>query len=64
VTTAGAMKCWGGNDSGQLGRGTIEAGVVSPVAVAAMSSGVIGISAKAAQTCALVHRGLGALLGR
>ncbi len=49
VTTEGAVKCWGGNDDGQLGDGSRESSLV-PVDVVGLGSGVSAIAAGPFQT--------------
>jgi alpha-tubulin suppressor-like RCC1 family protein len=53
VTTAGAVKCWGWNDEGQLGDGTIV-NRLAPVNVTGIASGALDVSAGDKHTCALI----------
>jgi alpha-tubulin suppressor-like RCC1 family protein len=52
----GAVRCWGRNDSGQLGDGTIEHSSV-PGFVTGLGSGVYDIAAGGFHTCALLNSG-------
>lgn len=56
VTNAGAVKCWGENDSGQLGDGTYT-NRNTPVTVSGLTSGVAALTAGIWHTCALTTSG-------
>src|SRR3954451_24009073 len=56
VTGAGAAKCWGRNEIGELGNGT-KKGTSVPAAVSGLSRGVVALSAGEFHTCALTRAG-------
>jgi len=56
LTNGGALWCWGGNYSGQVGDGTTDTRL-TPVAVSGLGSGVVKVSAGAYSTCALLSGG-------
>jgi alpha-tubulin suppressor-like RCC1 family protein len=56
LTTAGAVKCWGRNQSGELGDNSTTPSV-APVDVAGLGSGVVQIGAGEFFTCALTAAG-------
>ena len=56
ITGAGALKCWGANDNGELGIGDTSTHT-SAVAVTGMSSGVVAVAAGGAHTCAVLAGG-------
>jgi len=56
LSTAGGLKCWGQNTSGQLGDGTNTARY-TPVDVSGLASGVSAIAAGNYHTCALTTAG-------
>ena len=53
VTTAGAVKCWGWNDEGQLGDGT-TVNRLAPVNVTGIAAGAQDVAAGDKHTCALI----------
>jgi len=56
VTSAGAVRCWGGNGYGQLGDGTVT-DRHTPVAVATLGSPAVAVVAGLYHTCALTSAG-------
>ncbi len=56
LTTAGAVQCWGNNNSGQLGDGSTM-GRSTPVAVSGLDSGVAAITAGSQHSCARTTAG-------
>jgi alpha-tubulin suppressor-like RCC1 family protein len=55
LTQAGAMKCWGANESGQLGRAGLQTEL--PGDVVGLSTGVLGIGTGSSHSCAVVSGG-------
>src|SRR5208283_5193949 len=56
VTSAGAAICWGDNTDGELGNSTTTSSSI-PVAVTALSGGVIAIAAGGYDSCAATVAG-------
>jgi alpha-tubulin suppressor-like RCC1 family protein len=56
VTAAGAVLCWGGNSSGELGNGTTSDSLV-PVGVKGLSSGATAVAVGFGHSCAIVAGG-------
>lgn len=58
VTSGGAAKCWGYNDKGQLGTGTVGQNALTvPTDVVGLSSGVTKIAVGVSHSCAVVNGG-------
>jgi len=56
LTTAGAVKCWGDNEGGELGDGTMSERR-TPVSVVGLGGGVQAIAAQNVHSCALTTAG-------
>lgn len=56
LTVGGAVKCWGWNESGEVGDGTAE-DRSAPVGVTGLGSGVAAIAAGYGHACAVTTRG-------
>ena len=58
LTPGGGVKCWGKNDSGQLGDGsTKERFTTGPIDVSGLAGGAISLSAGGSHSCALTSQG-------
>jgi alpha-tubulin suppressor-like RCC1 family protein len=65
VTATGGVKCWGNNDSGQLGNGTLYNGVELEEAVTVNTlSNVVAVSAGGDHSCAITSLGALSCWGR
>lgn len=56
LSDAGGVRCWGKNEYGQLGDGSLK-NRNTPVGVAGLSSGVSGIASGGSHTCAITIEG-------
>ena len=57
LTNAGAVKCWGRNDVGQVGDGTVSSIRTAPADVVDLSSDVVAIAVGGRHTCAVTATG-------
>ena len=57
VSTAGALKCWGRDNTGQLGNDTALTSQTTPVDVKGLAAGVASVSANGYHTCAVTLAG-------
>lgn len=56
ILSGGALKCWGRNESGQLGIGT-QVDALVPTPVTGLSSGVVNVSIHSYGACAVLQTG-------
>jgi alpha-tubulin suppressor-like RCC1 family protein len=57
VTAVGGLKCWGQDNTGQLGNDAAFTNQPTPVDVLGLSSGVVSVSAGGLHTCAVTTEG-------
>ncbi|MCC5611009.1 choice-of-anchor D domain-containing protein [Nostoc sp. CHAB 5834] len=57
VTTSGGLKCWGRDNSGQLGNDAALADSTTPVDVAGLTQGVSSVSVSESHVCAVTNAG-------
>jgi alpha-tubulin suppressor-like RCC1 family protein len=57
LLSTGAVHCWGANDQGQIGHGTVGGDEPTPVAVNGLNRAALSISAGGRHTCATVVGG-------
>ena len=58
VTTAGAAKCWGRANSGQVGYGSAGSLVRFPIGVVGLSAGAVQVTAGSSHSCAVTSGGI------
>jgi alpha-tubulin suppressor-like RCC1 family protein len=63
-TTGGAVRCWGANDFGQLGRGFTNDSMVIPSDVQGLAAGAIDVAAGSDHACAVLAGGAALCWGR
>ncbi|MFN8487968.1 MAG: hypothetical protein U0350_10270 [Caldilineaceae bacterium] len=57
LITGGGVKCWGYNNQGQVGSGSMGGATSTPIAVSGLTSGISALTTGALHTCALTTTG-------
>jgi alpha-tubulin suppressor-like RCC1 family protein len=57
VLAGGAVNCWGSNSEGEVGDGSVESPVLTPVGVTGIAAGSIGVSSGSEHSCAVFADG-------